>query len=135
MRIEQALFTYLSTAVPLVTSRIYPVEAPQGASTPYIVYSKVSNQRSYSHSGAGKMCKPRFQFSIYSTAYFDGKAIAEQLQTALEAYTGTMGGTTGTRVQGTFYVNELDMADNAVEGFNADDLHCVVCDYFIQHYE
>ena len=80
MTLSQALFNYLSTyagLASLVSTRVYPVALPQGATLPAVTY------------------QARFQFTVWASSYADREAIALQLIAALEGYSGTMGGGSG----------------------------------------
>jgi len=132
MLIEQALMTYLlaqSGITSLVGQRIYFVQAPQDTETPYIVVTKVSGVREHSHDGSSHLAHPRFQFSVFATTYSSAKSIASALQTALQGYSGTMGGESGVSVGATFYENEMDFYETESQ------LYHVPVDYIIWHTE
>jgi hypothetical protein len=100
---EQALYTRLSTyagLVALVSTRIYPLVAPQNATKPYITYSRISTQREYSYSGYSNLQRVRFQISCYAETYAAAKAIAIQVMAAVEAWTA---------VQAAFVENQTDL--------------------------
>ena len=118
MSFETALFDKLSSGVTLVGSRIYAGVAPQGTATPFIVYSKVSAEKQYAHSGAGGLTRDRLQVSVYSTGYLAAKKVVKQVETALESWPS---------VQAAFKQNELDLRDEATNLFH------VPVDYFIWH--
>lgn len=130
MTIEQALMTYLlaqTGITTLVGQRIYFVRAPQETETPYIAISKIDAPREHSHDGSSQLAHPRFQFSIFADTYGEIKPIAAALQTALQGYTGTMGGAGGVFVGNCLYDNETDL-DPGEQG-----LFGVACDYIIWH--
>lgn len=129
MKIEQAILKELladSGITGFIGERLYYVVAPQDVSNPYIVFSKVSGPREYSHDGASNLARPRFQFSCFATTYYEAKQIAEAIRSAIEAFSGTMGGAGGVEVGSCFCVNETDIHDV---------LFHVAVDYLIWHKE
>ena len=132
MLIEQAIKTELESTTALtalIGERIYYVKAPQDVETPYIVFFKVTGPREHSHDGASGLAHPRFQFSVFSTTYYEAKQIAEQLQAALQAFSGTMGTGTGVHVGACFYEDENDLYE--VES----KLYHIAVDYTFWHTE
>jgi hypothetical protein len=132
MLIETALMTDLlaQTAITaLVSTRTHFGVAPQEVAKPYMVLNKISGVRIHSHETTSHLAHPRFQFSIFGTTYSSVKAVAAALQTALQGYTGTMGGVGGVVVQSCIYEDETDL-DPGDQG-----LFGVACDYIIWHYE
>jgi hypothetical protein len=132
MLIEQAILTKLlatSGLTDLIGERIYYVKAPQDVGIPYVVFFKVSGAREHSHDGASGLARPRFQFSCFSETYYEAKQIAEQIQSALQAYSGTMGGAGGVEVGASFYDNETDMYEEDTK------LYHIAVDYMISHEE
>lgn len=132
MLIEQALITYLlaqSGITDYVGDRIYQVRALQNARTPYLVVTKISGVREHSHDGSSELAHPRFQFSAFSTTYNEAKNIIAAVQTALQGYSGTMGGGSGVSVGACFYENEADYYEIETKLFH------VLADYVIWHTE
>jgi hypothetical protein len=101
MSLETSLFnrltTQLSTA-PVV--KIYPGVAPQNTSTPYIVYSKVSADKKYEHSGPSNLSLDRLQISVFSSGYLTAKNVVARVITAMEGWGDA---------QAVFKANEIDM--------------------------
>ena len=132
MLIEQGLMTYIlaqSAITALVGQRVYFVQAPQDVTKPYIVVTKISGVREHSHDGSNHLARPRFQLSAFSTTYANAKSIASALQTALQGYKGTMGGTGGVAVGAVFYEDETDLYEENT------GLYQVALDFFITHGE
>lgn len=132
MLIEQAIKTELTSTTALtalVGQRIYYVKAPQDVEAPYIVFFKVTGPRVHSHDGASSLAHPRFQFSIFADTYYMAKQIAEQLQTALQGFNGTMGTGAGVEVGAVFYEDETDFWEKESK------LYHVACDYIFWHTE
>lgn len=132
MQIEQAILNELlddSTVTDLVGRKLYYVTAPQDVVAPYVVFFKVSGPRVYSHDGASQLANPRFQFSCFATTYYEAKQIVEAIRDALEAFSGTMGGDSGTEVGSCFLVNETDIYEADTRLFH------IAVDYLIWHEE
>ena len=132
MIIEQGLMTYLLAQTGItsyVGEQIYYVKADQDATAPYIVVTKVSGVREHSHDGGSHLAHPRFQISVFALKYGTAKTIATAIQTALQGYTGLMGGVSGVTVQAVFYENETDTYEPDTSLFQ------VITDYIIWHVE
>ena len=118
MTLETDLYSRLSTAVTLVSGRIYPLVAPQGTTTPYITYAKISAGKYYTHGGAAGLSRDRLQISVYSTGYVTAKAIVTQVVTAMEDWGD---------IQAAFKEHEIDMFETETSLFH------VPVDYFVWH--
>jgi hypothetical protein len=132
MLIEQALMTYLlaqSGITDLVSTRIYFTRAPQDVDQPYIVFFKISGLRFHSHDGSSELANPQFQFSIFASNYGTGKNIAAAIQTALQGYSGTMGGDGGVAVGSCLYLNEYETYERETE------LNHIIVEYEFMHEE
>lgn len=127
MSIEEAIYSRLtgSTALTdLVSTRIYPSEAPQDAANPRIVYWRVSNPMEFLLNSSDELLAPRFQFDIYSTSFSQARSIARQVRTRLNKW----GDLTGTpSIARCDVVNEFD-------GYDWDlNLHQSVVEVEIMH--
>ena len=132
MLIEQALRTYMigqSGITDLVSTRIHFVKAPQDIDKPYIVIYKISGPRLHSHDGGDGLAHPRFQVSIFAETYAAAKEIAAAIQSALQGYSGTMGGDGGVVVGNVLYEDENDFWEEQTQ------LYHVACDYILWHRE
>lgn len=132
MLIEQAILNELAGTAGLtaiVGQRIYYVKAPQDVTVPYVVLFKVSGVREHSHDGASGLGNPRFQVSCFAETYYQAKQIAQQVQSALQGFSGTMGGEGGTPVGASFYANEMDIYEEATK------LYHVALDFMLWHSE
>lgn len=121
MSIETELYTYLSTyagLTALVSTRIYPLVAPQKIQEPYCTFQKISSSRQYSHGGYSGLQRPRMQVTCYAPTYEAAKAISVQVIAAVEAWPGAA------NIQATFVENETDL-------YNPDtELYQVPVDFF-----
>lgn len=130
MVIEEGLYAYLAGyagLTALVDSRIYPLQAPEDAIYPLVVYQRISGPRVYSHDGASGLAHPRFQITSWGEIYPDAKAVAKQVRLALSGYAGTMGDDVD--VDAAFLVNELERYDPETKRWG------VIQDYIIWHHE
>ena len=132
MIIEQALLTELLAFTGLTTligEKIYYVNAPQDVIAPYIVMTKISSVREHSHQGSSGLATARFQFSIFSTTYYEAKQIAEQIQLAIDGKNEIIGTSPGVQAA-ILYENETDFYEPDPVNF----FHIAV-DYFVKHNE
>lgn len=70
--------------------RIYPMQAPENAVTPYIVFTVVSDTDSMEFFGEQNAGQPRVQISAVGTLPSQ-EAIADRIRTLLRYFSGTMG--------------------------------------------
>ena len=68
----------------LVGTQIHYSEAPQNTPSPYIVMTKISAPRDYTHDGPSGLVKGRFQFSIFAATYTLTKQVAAAIKPVLE---------------------------------------------------
>jgi hypothetical protein len=95
--LEEGIASYLkgySGLVALISTRVYPMSIPQGATLPCLTYQRISTPRISTHqsSGAtGDLILPRFQFDAWATTQKSAKAINDQVRAALNGKTGSIG--------------------------------------------
>jgi len=89
MPLEQKLYTALtgSTLVTSLTTRVYPLRAPQNPGYPHIVYTRIGGNQYNGLSGYQTVEKPSIQIDVYSTSYTQVKSLAENIHTALDGTT------------------------------------------------
>jgi hypothetical protein len=120
MTIEAALYTYLSTHAglsALIGTRIYPITIAQGAAMPAIAYQLIDDLPVHSGIADVKVHAARFQFSCFgggTSEYTSACAVAAQVKSALQDYTGVMGGAGGVTVQRSFLENSTDLYDETM---------------------
>jgi hypothetical protein len=86
--IEQSLYSALtndSTVSALVSTRIYPVIAPQSAALPMIVYQRVSTVPVTSIDGDSGLDSVRMQVSCWAKTYAETKSLAAAVRSAVMA--------------------------------------------------
>ena len=94
--IEEWLSAQLVIANPAVA---FPMIAPQGQPLPIVIYRRMRTTRErHLTSGAG-MPVASFALSVYANTYAAGKAIASDIRTQLDNFTGEASGVTINRCQ------------------------------------
>jgi len=92
----------------------YWILAPQGASLPMLVFSRVGTTDYYAMAGATGLREGLFQIVCYSTSYYGSRAVAETVRKLLQDYIGTLPDTDATVVNAVFI--EKDFDDRYEEG-------------------
>jgi len=90
MSLETKLYSLLSAdegVLALVSTRIYPLTAPQEAEMPFVVYTRVSSNRLYSLTGYSNLEYPRMQVDCYGVTYSEMKLLSEAVIAALRSST------------------------------------------------
>lgn len=81
---EMELFSHLSTNVPLVDERVYPLLMPENCAKPALVYTLISeNDKQSLNSSKAYGMRQRFQIDVYGKTYSSVKMIKEQVKEAL----------------------------------------------------
>lgn len=91
------------------SGRYYPLRVPTNAAFPCVQFQGISQTPVSQKSGAAKSDFTRVQINSYATSYAAAANNGELIRTALEAYSGTIGGVT---VQYIEYVNGFDQVDD-----------------------
>jgi len=126
--IEYALKTALvenATVNGYVVGRVFYNIAPQDVATPYIVFSRVSGPREYSHDGATGLYRARFQFSAFAESYYEAKSIAVAIQGVLSGASGQLVADPNDTIGASFLDNELDLYEEDTK------LHHIAVDYLV----
>lgn len=131
MRIDEALFAHLSGNAgvsALVSTRIYPVVLPQGATLPAVTFMEVSAPKIRTMGGrlGGS---PRFQITCWATTPSGARGVSDAILDALDHYSGTMGGGGGVNVLSSFEDNAQDDYDPEFKKFKR------ILDYIITYQE
>ncbi len=101
----------------LVSTRIYPMRLPQGATLPALCYQDISSQYTQSHGEKSALPRPRFQFTIYGVTVDSVNSISTALKNAIDGYKGSMGtGSYITIVEACLLKNEYSNDETATEG-------------------
>src|SRR5512133_3018901 len=95
--IDEGLIAYLSAysgLTALISTRVYLMQVPQGATLPCLCVTRISTPRELTHdtsAATGTLARPRFQFDAWASTYASAKAITDQIRAALNGHTGTTG--------------------------------------------
>lgn len=91
----KAIYSILTTdsAVnAIVSSRVYPQIAAQGAVFPFVVYVMQSTDPSDTKSGVSTLDEVRYDIVVASETYAEASDLTNKIRTALDRYTGTVAG-------------------------------------------
>lgn len=95
MSVESALYSYLggvAAMTALVSTRIYPSQAPQGAALPYIVHHKISERRFPHVAGPSGMVRARQQIDVFAATFDGAQAISDVLRDRLDGWRNSLMG-------------------------------------------
>ena len=93
--IEDALYGRLSqdmTLTGLIAGRVYPVMAPQGVPSPYLVFLKIVEMASGTLCAQDPMVRDLFQFDSYAKTFKQSLTIAKAMRDSLIDFRGAMDG-------------------------------------------
>jgi hypothetical protein len=113
--LEEGIYTLLvndSGVSALVVDRVFPVQAPEGAPAPLIVFLGVSIVPVTGVSGQNKLTKKRMQFDCYGQTYSDAKKLEKAINHVLINYQGTLGDSDSTYVNGIQALLSQDLFDS-----------------------
>lgn len=116
MTLMTDLYTYLSTDAglsALISTRLYPDEAPESASLPYVVYSQLAQAESYHLGGNAGLPRVTLTYDIYAATAVSRDAVCSALFDAVDAYQGLIGSTDVRQIQ---LENRIDTELPPVEG-------------------
>lgn len=88
MTTADAIYSKLSadTAVAaIVSTRIYPVRAPQGVPAPYVIFQQVASDPADTHREASGAIHRMFQFACFATTYEGAIALRDAVTAALDS--------------------------------------------------
>jgi len=91
----KAIYSILTTdsaVSAIVSSRVYPQIAAQGAVFPFIVYIINDITPSDTKSGVSTLDEARYEILAVSETYAQAADLNEKIRTALDRYTGTVAG-------------------------------------------
>lgn len=128
--IEEALTARLgavAAVTALVGGRIYPVRAPEGAATPFLVYQRISALPRISAFGVDAgIAQPRFQVTAWAATYAAAKGAATAVRQALQRYRGTV---LGVEILDVFVELDEDLRDDEAKLYGA------LTDFRVDHRE
>lgn len=86
--VEYGIKQLIATA--LGHTRIYPLRAPQNATTPFIIYQRTSAERWQGINRTSDIAQANIQIDVYADTYNSAKEISGQIQELLASYRGVV---------------------------------------------
>lgn len=118
MTVEEAVYARLSAGAAvqsLVSTRIYPLVAPQSASLPFLIYQESSHGRTRRLNGSTVMREFRLRIDGYAESYGTAKDIRDAVVNRLVDYAGTVDNVT---IQD---IDQEDTSDEHLPPIHADE--------------
>jgi hypothetical protein len=109
----KAIYSILTTdsaVSAIVSSRVYPQIAAQGAAFPFVVYVINDITPSDTKSGVSTLDEVRYEILAISENYAEAADLNEKIRTALDRYTGTVAGVVIDSIQFTELETDYDTA-------------------------
>ena len=127
--IEQAVYSVLaadSAVAALVSTRIYPTIAPEGASLPFLAYRRVETEHVQTKSRTlDDLARARVEVRCVASTYSGVRTLADKVRLAMHGYAGTVGSYT---IRGVIDEGEYDSGEMPPDGTDVPR-HVVVNDY------
>ena len=98
---EKALRSKLVQEIPELENQIYPTNAPEEHTKPYLVYARISTNKVKTLDGYTGTEHLSYMFSIMATRYGDMKRITKKVEKLLESLPKT--------TIGGFYIEDIDI--------------------------
>jgi len=117
MSAGKVIYTLLSTNSPVtavVSTRIFPDRASQGAPNPCIIYQDISNAPTDTKDGVSTLDVRRFQIDVYSETRAEAETVNGLIRTALDRQSGTIA---GINVDKVIYDSESDFFDDIAQSY------------------
>lgn len=108
--IEKALRYELETAAPNLKGKIYHINAPESAKSPYLVYMRTRTDKVKTLDGFTDHQALSFMFSVMAPKYADMVSLREQIEALLMSFPKTSIGADGT------YIEDIEI-DNITEQY------------------
>lgn len=116
MNTEESLYAELAAhagVAALVGTRIYPVSLPQTPTLPAVTYRLVSQPTDHVFTETASDVKmANFRIQCWDTSYKAAGTLGTQVEAALDAFAGVLGGAGGYRCWITL-TNAIDLGDDA----------------------
>ena len=96
-------------------NRLYPIQAPQNATYPCVVYTVVTNEGDYAHDGPTEIGEKRYQFDVMAEDPLDLERGGDILKSLLSGFKGTMN--SRSNVGYIFLDNEIEIRDKELEKY------------------
>ncbi len=105
---EQALRYELIQAIPELNNQIYPTNAPEGATRPYLVYTRINTKKVKTLQGMTNKEYLSYMFSIMATRYSEMKSLTKKVEDLLASLPG--------QTIGNYYIEDIDI-NNVTEQY------------------
>jgi len=93
----------------LVSDKVYPIVAPQGAALPFITYQVIDKSDPWDTKGADSDADlARVQINIFTTTYSAANTLAASVRAILDFYTGTNNSVVVDRIR---FASEYDLGE------------------------
>lgn len=99
--IEAALREALTNRIPEFADEIYPTNAPEDATKPYLVYMRINTTKIKTLEGLTGKEYLSFMFNVMAPKYSDMKSLVEKVEDFLISLPGTQ--------IGSYYVEDIDI--------------------------
>ena len=86
---EKALLYELERAIPELANNIYPTNAPETSTKPYLVYARISTRKIKTLEGFTDNQELSFMFSVMAKRYSEMKSLIEKVEDFLMSLPGT----------------------------------------------
>ena len=100
---EQALRYELVKAIPELENQIYPTNAPEGATKPYLVYARITTRKIKTLEGYTGKEHLSYMFSVMAARYKDMKSLTKRVEDFLMSLPGTTIG------KDEIYIEDIDI--------------------------
>lgn len=100
---ETALRYELIQAIPELNNQIYPTNAPEGSTGPYLVYARINTNKVKTLEGYTNKQALSYMFSIMATKYSDMARVRKQVEDLLMSLPKKTIG------NGNFYIEDIDI--------------------------
>ncbi len=107
---EKALRYELENQIPELAGNIYPTNAPETATKPYLVYARINTNRVKTLDGFTEKQALSYMFSVMATKYADMKSLTKKVEDFLMSLPGTYIGEDG------IYIQDVDI-NNVTEQY------------------
>lgn len=111
--VEKAIYSLLTNDANvsgLVSTRVFPIRIPQGASMPAITYEQETGPREHTLDGPVGMVPASFAINCWSTTYAQARMLADYTRICLDGYAGTTG---SQKIHVAMLGNESDLFEQA----------------------
>lgn len=105
---EVALRNLIEDNIPELKDEIYPTNAPEGHTRPFLVYARINTKKVKTLQGMTNKEYLSYMFSIMATRYGEMKKLTKKVEELLVSLPGT--------TIGNFYVEDIDI-NNVTEMF------------------